>query len=386
MRYTYPQIRAEYAKARKEKLDGESILKWHLERANLNRSQAEELRKEFANIDGKPLANRSPILLKGLAALPPRQFIIKRLQIEAGTLALLCASGGSSKSWLLTYVACCVASGKRLFGEWAVEKGPVAHIDQEMSEIQTQRRYERLAAGMGLSSLDVERLELTKRLDSPEAIQTCEEELTRLFTGKRLVCIDSLKATSEADENTSQIEKVLKIFKRVAGKTGCAILLVHHKGKNNGGGAKQTGRGHSSIYDSVDIQIDLDWDLESETAEMVCRKNRDGRLFQPISYRLLDTGSHNADQDCSECMTLERLEQEEMREEPFEEKILRYLATNGETNQSTLFFKLGGDRNLYKPTLDKLVTECAITVKRGAKNACLYEIASIGLARIEWKE
>ncbi len=395
------QATTDYDKAIQYGLDGDNLLNNYIFNGELTQSQAIKIKTSYGTgnkmnnrMDNffkpeepkKPLANFSKIVLKGLKALPPRQYILKRLEIERGTLALLCASGASGKSMLLQYIACCASSGKPLFGKFDIAKGTVLHLDQEQNAIQTQRRYERLAAGLELDELDIERVDLNRRLDAPEEIKTVEDDLVALFQGKSLVLIDSLKATSEADENSPQIEVILKIMKRAAEKTKTGIVLIHHKGKSTAN-VKQSGRGHSSIYDSVDIQIDLDWNMESGTAKLICRKNRDGKLFEGIEYKLLDTGDFNEMQNCSEKLEFQLLSDNIKPEIAVDMQILRALKGKNETlNQKQLFEIVAGDRSIFTDTLERLVSSEYVDMKKGKSNSNNYKITESGLSTLAWND
>lgn len=325
----------------------------------------------------------------GLAALPPRQYILKRLEIEKGTLALLCAAGGSGKSWLIQYIACCVNSGKPLFDKFEVAQGRVLHIDVEQGENQTQRRYERLASGLGLNDYDVDRVELNGRLDSAENIKHIEADLTELFTGYQMVMIDSLKAVSEVDENSAQIEIICKIFKRVAEKAGCAIMLIHHKGKGKSD-ARQSGRGHSSIYDSVDVQIDINHEPDSHEYELICAKNRNGRVFNGIRYIMEDVGDFCEAQNCTEGLTLTSIDSElsvphkEEIKDTSDVIILRNLATVGKSNLTELYEMVKGDRTEFNKVVEQLLQKEFITETRGARNARIFDITDKGKSFIAW--
>lgn len=393
------QATNDYEKAVRFGLDGDGLLGHYISKGELTKSQALKIKQGFnkgntmkqdfnlsISPPAKPLVNSSKIVLKGLKALPPRQYLLKRFEIERGTLALLCASGASGKSMLIQYIACCVSSGKPLFGKFDVMKGAVLHLDQEQNALQTQRRYERLAAGLGIDELDIERIDLNRRLDSPEEIKTVEEDLAAHFQGKNIILIDSLKATSEADENSPQIEVILKILKKIAERTKTGVILIHHKGKSVAS-TKQTGRGHSSIYDSVDIQIDLDWNQETEVAELICRKNRDGRNFNGIKYKLLDTGDFNELQNCSEKLELQLLEDDVKNEKvSLENQVLTAIKDAGKINQTSLFDIIKGSRKTFDAVIDGMIASDYIKESRGAKNARIFEITASGLSLLAWTD
>lgn len=350
----------------------------HLRTITFNRSEDTDPSK-------KPLANYSKISLKGLKALPKKQYVIKRFELTKGSLGLLCATGGSGKSMLIQYLACCISSGKNVFGEFEVEQGEVLHLDQEQNLIQTQRRYERIAAGMELDELHIVRVDLNKRLDSKEVIQSIEEELVKMFYGMTLVVIDSLKAVSSADENSADIEVILKILKRVAEKANCAILLIHHKGKSNSD-VKQSGRGHSSIYDSVDVQVDLDLDPDAQVYELSCKKNRDGKLFDGIKYQLVDEGEMNYEQNCSEMLKFVPLQISVKKEnrEDVKKTIMEVINNNPSINYSKLFGNVKGDRGLFEKALEALLSDKFVSEEAGARNSRMFTLTEEGRTQLAW--
>lgn len=316
------------------------------------------------------------IKLSGLDKLPRKRYVIRRMELSSKTFALLCATGSSGKTMLAQYIAACVSSGTSLFGAFPVSDGKVIHVDQEQSADQTQARYERLASGLNLSALEVERVTLAHRLDSsklnPKAV---EQELTSLFSGARLAIIDSLKAVSEADENSADIERVLKLLKRVAEITNCAVLLIHHKGKGKSD-AKQSGRGHSSIYDSVDVQIDLD--CKDGVFEMKCAKNRDGRFFSGLTYQLVDAGDYVPEQNCSARLRLHLLEGDvKPAVNDRRPQVLHLLNDKGPMNHGKLYEYVGGDRDKYNDLLDDLVSAGEIDEKREGR-ARVFRITPVG--------
>ncbi len=325
-----------------------------------------------------PLDNRigfdKMIKVSGLHKLPTKEYVIQRFELARGSFGLLCATGCSGKTMLVQYIACCVSSGTPLFGQFPVRKGSVVHIDQEQSEIQTQRRYERLAAGLGLASLDITRVTLANRFDSIKLpMEEVENALINLFTGKTLAIIDSLKKISETDENSAEIERVLHMLKRVAEKSQCAVLLIHHKGK--GKDAKQSGRGHSSIYDSCDIQIDLD--NKDGAYEMECAKNRDGDFFKGLTYELVDTGDFNVAQNCSEQLNLNLITAEvKSRKGDARGRILEMITNNPRINQGELFALVKGDRDIFNSMLDSLLSANLIEKAKGGRGAILYSLTT----------
>ena len=197
------------------------------------------LKKELPSVVHEEAARRalilrpSPIRLGGLQHLRARQFLVKRLNLERGMLVSLCGTGASGKTLLAQYLALSVANNLPVFGH-PVETGShrVLHVDQEQSEALTQRRYERLAASLGIGQSGVDRLVLPQRLDDPSLSGAeVEEKMIQACRPYGLVILDSLRQSTVCDENNSQIAEVLHLLRRIAEKTNSVFLFIHHKGK-----------------------------------------------------------------------------------------------------------------------------------------------------------
>lgn len=322
----------------------------------------------------------------GLNGYAKKEYVIKRFGITNTTLATVCAAGGSGKSMFLQYLAVCVNSGKNIFGEFETEKGDIIHIDAEQSEDQTMTRYERISAGLGVTDFEVARMTLTSPLDSSKYIETIEKDLCEVLVGKKLAIIDSLKAITEADENGAEISKILKIFKRVAEKTRCAVLVIHHKGKTTTG-ASQTGRGHSSIYDSVDVQIDLDCaDTDTQIFELKCAKNRDGRRFDGVSYTYEDSGEFNENQNCSEKLEFKILNSTVKSIKVNVKQVILKSLNDTKMKKGELYDLIKGDSNVFNKAFDALLTEEMIKITVGAHNAKVTELTEKGKKSLDWPD
>lgn len=343
--------------------------------ADINQAVKNGKIEEIAPRQTKPtlaIERKAMMEIIGFDALPTKQYVIERLEISPGNLVLLCATGCSGKTMLAQYIATCISGGAPLFGMFPVKNGGVIHIDMEQSEIQTLRRYIRLANGVEVKKIDVARVTLKNRLDSPMLpLEEVEKELVELCTGKVLCVVDSLKAVSCADENSDKIEVVLKMFKRVAEKTQCAVLCVHHKGK--GKDAKQSGRGHSSIYDSADVQFDLD--ASNEVYEISCAKNREGKYFDGIKYQLLDEGSFHMGQNCTEKLVFNPLQMDiKSTKQTQREKIIEALRSADQLKFNDLFGHVRGDRAKFGEVLDTMIENNEVVMVPGPRNAKLYSL------------
>jgi|ERR1017187_502609 hypothetical protein len=337
--------------------------------------------RKYQNGQRKRIATGIPdkMTKSKLDTLPKIEYTIERLLIAPGNLSILCGTGCSGKTMFMQYLSCCISctGDQKLFGKYPVAHGGVIHIDQEQSKAQTLKRYIRLANGLDADIEDITRVPLDYRLDDPSlSAKAVEQELVELFTGKTLAFVDSLKASSVADENSSSIDILLKMLKRVAEKAECAVVVVHHKGK--GKDAKQTGRGSSAIYDSADLQIGLD--SKDNIYEVKCEKTRE-RYFPGFKFTLLDEGEYNENQKCSEKLVFQLLEDDiKSTEGSMRDRIIDVLLKNNELNKGGLYDLIGGDKTAFDSLIKGMEADKSLIIRTGTHNAkiCSLNPAMIG--------
>lgn len=388
---TFYQIQQECEQALEHDLDVSSLIDKHLKLANITFSQAAQLKEQYCGKQNCNLLsfNKSTVSLKNIKDFKPKDFICKRLQMNRGNLITLIAAGASGKSMLLQYFALCVATGTPLFNTFEVKKSKVLHIDQEQSENQTNLRYCRIAKGMNIPEFDlIDRLYLKQKLDKrPDLMQEVEDQFVDMISEYDLVIIDSLKKISCAEENSDKIEVVINMLKQAAERVNCVIMLIHHKGKGKSD-VRQSGRGHSSIYDGVDIQIDLDHEQDSLVHDLKCAKNRDGRSFDGIKYEMVDGGNYIPAQDCYETLVFNLLQSDSKNKlENSKLNILQQLSPpNTELNQKGLFDLVKGDRNIFDKAILFCLDNDLIKERTGERKARLFSITTEGLSYLSYDQ
>jgi AAA domain len=114
--------------------------------------------------------------------------------------------------------------------------------------------------------------------------------------GAKLVVIDNLGVVSgDAEENSSEMARVMSGFRQLAEDTGAAVVLVHHQRKSNGstGRAGDALRGHSSIEASLDLALLIEREDYASIVTIKPTKSR-GEDVLPFSaaftYTLKDNG------------------------------------------------------------------------------------------------
>jgi RecA-family ATPase len=366
----------------------EAVEKYLKEQEDKRRENNSDLIKDQLNKKASIKDNIKPIIIQDVNKFLPLEFICKRFKLTKGKLISFVAAGGSGKSLLLQYISVCIAGNVSLFNVIEINSGKVLHIDLEQSERLTNVRYSRISSGLNLNPLNVikniDRIFLP-RIDIQSNLIEIENQFVDLCKGYSVVIIDSLKKLSNADENSSEIEYIVNMLKHTAERANILILLIHHTGKSKID-ARQTGRGHSSIYDSVDMQIDIEHEATDITGTVVlsCAKNRDGAVFSGIKFRFYDDGEYIQDQDCFQYLKFELLSNDFTPQEKKEEKrnaskvlILRALQ-DGEINQGQLYDKVKGDRNIFDKIVENCLLDKLITERRGKSNARLFSLTERG--------
>jgi hypothetical protein len=236
----------------------------------------------------RPLSPASTVL--GADAIwaprPPIAFVVDRL-LPRGSLALICATGSSLKTWLALALVIAVATGEDWLDRFACEQGASLFVDWESGEDELRRRLQRLSAcpvpGVSIACMPA------TFINAPDFEATSRQ----WATDRRLLVIDSLAAgTVDIDENDARFAQGLRTLKRVAEETGCVIVVLHHNRKGRAEGdddERDRPRGTSAIYAACDVVLSLS--RADDDAFMVHQtKARGGRKVEPFVVRVDDVG------------------------------------------------------------------------------------------------
>jgi hypothetical protein len=262
-----------------------NALEYARELANLARRRrlvAEALEKVnyFKNRDN-PLpdeeASRPRYTVHNAAdALAPRAAVkwLVEGRIYEKSVTVMYGDGGTKKTWAGMYLAACVSSGAP-WGDIETHKTRCLFVDEENGEDEISGRAAFCIRGaLSDESADLRYISLAAfHLDDPkdEVILTAEI----LTQGAGLVILDALADLMLGDENTKQdTQPVFNALRRIAEKTGAAILVIHHANKQGGH------RGSSVIKDAPDILLQVESDLDSNFINFKTEKNRKGKAVK----------------------------------------------------------------------------------------------------------
>ncbi len=218
------------------------------------------------------------------AALPPRRWIYDRHYLRS-FVSLLAAAGGAGKTTLQIAEALCMASGRALLGEPVHERVKVWLINLEDPIEELQRRVLAAMQHYGLTREDVDGwlyLDAGRDFAMSFATQTRDgviinealiDHMRDRIAGEGIgmVYIDPwVAATGDITENDNgAMNRAVSAVRQIADETTCAIALVHHTRKGNGGAADADSiRGASSLLGAARAARILNRVTEDEMARL----------------------------------------------------------------------------------------------------------------------
>lgn len=234
-------------------------------------------------------ANDLCTLIHAYAPRPPIQYVVRGL-FALPSLNIVYGSPGCMKSLLLADLACCVAGGLPWLEKWQHEtapiqprpviQAPVFWVDFDNGLNRTHNRFEAIGHTYNLS--DTSPLYYTSMpapdLDASKATQVADFTDLINYLGAKLVILDNLAAISGGrDENSSEMVKVVYNLRRVAEKSGAALVVIHHSRKENGfkGKAGDNLRGFSGIRGAIDTGLYIDREAHTDQIQITAEKVRD---------------------------------------------------------------------------------------------------------------
>ncbi len=222
---------------------------------------------------------------------PHLRWRIKNLVPMEG-LVILASPSGEKKTWIAMEMARCIANGEHFLGieKFAVQKGSVLYIDQEMSKTEIQRRGRLL----GLN----ETTEPIYLLSRDELNLQKKEHIEWLYAfiaehQIRLVIIDTFRAVAgDIDENSArEVREFFNKFKPLKDK-GVTIVFLDHckKPYQNEGKVPRKDQLFASQdkVASVEVLLMTRSDDRSQEIQVYQRKNRNGIECDPFRIEMID--------------------------------------------------------------------------------------------------
>lgn len=204
---------------------------------------------------------------------PDPTWIIKDLISERSTVMLYGASG-SYKSFMALDIALSIATGKDSFGS-PVKQGLVFYGALEgRAHLRKARRAWRTLKGIE-GSIDNFFLGLAPMIALDEEVQEFGDEIRKRCNGRKptLIIIDTLsKAMAGLNENDAKDASMfIKFCDSLVEHFGCAVMAIHHAGKN----AERGARGSSAFFAGFDSVLEVKAHKETKAVAVHVHKHKD---------------------------------------------------------------------------------------------------------------
>lgn len=214
------------------------------------------------------------------------QWLVRDL-IPQGAMAALYGKPGSYKSFVALYIAAMIATGGDCFMR-PTRRGPVVYVMGE-GGAGAYRRAKALESFHSITPPEVyflrSALNLRSNLDDANALIAAISETGALPS---MVVIDTLARNfGGGNENSSEdMGAFIRVIGHIQERLGCAVLLVHHSGKDEAKGM----RGHSSLFGAVDTELEVVKISEENDprriGEMTVTKQKDGEDGFKLNYEM----------------------------------------------------------------------------------------------------
>ncbi len=232
----------------------EAVKLLYIRYSNLERDRkveilkSENLAKEIAvEKNAEEIISFSELLKKEFLEIP---WDIEGI-FESGTINMISAPPNQYKSWIVQYMAICLAQGKLVFDKYQTKKQGVLIINEEDNLRMIKDRSLKMI--VGTEDLNVHFLVMSGFKVDEDSIDAIYEEIRA--RGLTFVIFDSLRSVHDANENDSQeMQEVMDCFKRLT-KKGITVLFTHHNrkkvfGKNKDESGEES-RGSTAINAAV---------------------------------------------------------------------------------------------------------------------------------------
>ena len=199
-------------------------------------------------------------------------------------LVVLYGQPDTGKSFIAMCLGWCVAAGLSWLGRFLVNQGVVVYIAAEgqdglKSRVTAWRRCQHETPDLAGWRCSPSSVNLLDDGDVTRFIDDVKDDLSEDHVA--LVIVDTLaRCMPGGDENsTKDMGKVIANADRMRESLKCAVLIVHHTGKDGG-----DARGSSSLRGAADVMLKCS--REGNKIRLRCDKMKDGEEPDPIHLRL----------------------------------------------------------------------------------------------------
>lgn len=336
--------------------------------------------------------------------LPRTAWLVSGLVTDKA-VAVVSGEPKTAKTWTALEVACCVATGRKVFGEFKTgAPRPVVLFLVEDSAANTRARLRGILAGHGIVGDAAKAAPLSVRcLDAMNLAD--DANLARFVASVRmlpappaLVVLDPLRDLhTGAEDKADDMARITAALRTLRAVLDCAVLFVHHAGKasetQKGRRGGQRMRGSSALHGAIDAGLHLYEPTNAvddarrtttmgASVESEVKAGRSAGAFG-LSVEIVDSEAA-FDGDVGECeratFTFSRQRAAERAREDATERdedevfrVLRERAATGDgwMPKSHVKAAVGGKASRANATIDRLSKGGAIAWQNGPRGAVL---------------
>lgn len=215
-----------------------------------------------------------------------REHLVKDILL-GGTLSVMYGDSNSGKTFIALALAYAIAADQRFLGR-KVSPGAVLYVAAEGGQgifnrmVALERHFGATDAPLFVAPIPVDLL--NGGSDAKFLVEQCSEIAAKHGKPVRLIIIDTLsRALAGGDENSSvDMGKFVRHADDLRERTGAAVMIVHHTGKDKSRGA----RGHSLLRAATDTEIEIEAKPAEKRSTFEVTKQRDLDRIPPAQFRL----------------------------------------------------------------------------------------------------
>ena len=285
-------------------INKEALAAGQLTKGSIPKGQANHTTGNGYNKKGFNPATIDKNFTNDIANIPPREWLVDHLCLKKYITGLV-APGGVGKSSLALALGLSVATNTDILQLGVRQQANVLVINNEDSADELQRRIAGIMTQFEMCPSSIEdrlfytsgyeaKYTLSEMSDGGQKETAFAQDLIQrmLDNDIGLLIVDPFVSTHNAPENdNTAMDQVMSIYRKVAAKTGAAIIAIHHTRKlNDSGGSAgnaDIARGASAFKDAVRVVATLTPMSKDEAKALTFDEQKQSHHFR------LDSGKQN---------------------------------------------------------------------------------------------
>lgn len=215
-----------------------------------------------------------------LPRLPTRRNWIIRGILNRGDVLMIYGSSGVGKSIYIANIVASLLDANTVLKLWESRRSRILIADYEMPQDEIKDRYALLTdlpQSLVIKSFQGE------KLDGDMHFQLIDDMIR--FMKIDVLVIDPLSAAYDVNiESRQLVGKFMQKLRRTARRNSCAMIIAHHTGKplldEFGDEVTTQPRGHISINDAIDIELQVLSTSTHDRTTLLCTKSKPTSTIQ----------------------------------------------------------------------------------------------------------